>query len=183
MHETELLNATKTAIFLFQMTFHNIIFILYLHIQVTIKQTHQYEASSDTYSQTSAEAEASYGGLFYSGSVSGGFTKKTGNSSLTKEGSDLEISFKVRKVLIERPWMEPNILQYTTLGIKEMKHAQWSTGSLNPKTNKGSFPILPTACIVAKDVVIHAGSFSDKFNTTMSSMSAHASAKVRKTVT
>ena len=60
MHETELLNATKTAIFLFQMTFHNIIFILYLHIQVPIIH-HQYKASSDTctYNQTSAEAEAS----------------------------------------------------------------------------------------------------------------------------
>lgn len=162
------------------MTFHNYYFILYLHIQVTIEQQHQYEASSNTFSQTSAEAEASYGGLFFSGSASGGFTKKTGNSSLTQKGSNLKISFKVRKVLIERPWMEPNILQYTTLGIKEMKPAQWSTGSLNAKTNKGSFPILPTACIVAKDVVISAGSFSDKFNKTMESLSTHASARVRK---
>ena len=161
----------------------NIIFMLYLHIQVTIEQQHQYEASSNTYSQTSAETEASYGGLFYSGSVSGGFTRKTGNSSLTKEGSNLKISFKVRKVLIERTWMEPNILQYTTLGIKEMKPAQWSTGSLNAKTNKGSFPLLPTACIVAKDVVIHADSFSDTFKKSMKETSEHASAKVRKTVT
>ena len=77
------------------MTFHNYYFILYLHIQVTIEQQHQYEASSNTFSQTSAEAEASYGGLFFSGSASGGFTKKTGNSSLTQKGSNLKISFKV----------------------------------------------------------------------------------------
>lgn len=115
-----------------------------------------------------------------SGSVSGCF--KAGNS-LTMKGSNLQISFKVRKVLIERPWMEPNILQYTTLGIKEMKPAQWSTGSLNAKTNKGSFPLLPTACIVAKDVVIHADSFSDTFKKSMKETSEHASAKVRKTVT
>ena len=100
-----------------------------------------------------------------SGSVSGCF--KAGNS-LTMKGSNLQISFKVRKVLIERPWMEPNILQYTTLGIKGMKPAQWSNGSLDATTNKGLFPILPTACIVAKDIVIRADSFSDTITKVLS---------------
>ena len=143
-----------------------------------IKQVHSHESSHDTYSQVSVESKASFGGLFYSGSVGGGFSKKNGNSSLTKEGSDLKISFKVRKVIIQRPWLEPAILRYSTLGIKGLDKGTWSTGKLD-KSNEGSFPLLPTACIVAKDVVIQAKSFSDTFEKQFSEQSEHASVKVR----
>ena len=98
-----------------------------LHAQVTVTQEHKYESTHETYSHVSAEVSASYGGLFYSGSASGGFDKQTGNSELTQKGSNLVIKFKVRKVLIHRPWLEPIILQYPTLGIKGLKSASWSS--------------------------------------------------------
>ena len=143
-----------------------------------IEQVHRHESSHDTYSQISVETEASFGGLFYSGSVAGGFSKKNGNSSLTQEGSDLKISFKVRKVIIQRPWLEPSVLEYSTLGIEELDKGSWSNGKLD-KSNEGSFPLLPTDCIVAKDVVIQANSFSDTFEKHFSEQSEHASTKVR----
>ena len=55
---------------------------------------------------------------------------------------------------------------------------KWSNGSLKPD-NKGCFPLLPTACIVAKDVVISAASFSESFEKSMTESSTHASAKVK----
>ena len=149
-------------------------------MQVTITQERKYESSHDTYSSVSAEASASYGGLFYSGSASGGFEKKSGNSELTNKGSNLEIKFMVRKVLIHRPWLEPTILQYPTLGIKDLQPGSWSSGELNAASNKGQFPLLPTAFICAKDITVSASSYSETAEKSFSDESSHASVKVRK---
>lgn len=129
-------------------------------------------------SQVSAEASASYGGLFYSGSASGGFDKETGNSELTSSGSNLQISFKVRKVLIHRPWLQPTMMEYPTIGIKGLKDGAWSSGELEAATNKGVFPVLPTAFVVAKDVKISADSYSSTAQESFASLSSHASVKV-----
>ena len=84
-------------------------------------------------------------------------------ASLTEEGSDLKITFKVRKVNIERPWLNPDILKHSNLGIKSFKRGEWSTGSLDPKENPGTFPLLPTACIVVKNIKVSAVAFSANF--------------------
>ena len=147
-------------------------------VQITINQVHKYESSHTTMSQVSVGTEVSYGGLFYSGGVSGGFDKQSGNSELTAEGSNLVIEFSVRKVLIQRPWFQPIILKYPTLGIKGVKTNAWSSGELGFTSNKGSFPILPTAFIVAKDVKISADSFSSTVESSFSEMKSHASVKV-----
>ena len=155
---------------------------MYLFSQVVIEQKDANSETSQTFSSVSAQveasAEASYGGLFYSGSASGGFNRSHGNSSLAKNGSDLKIAFKVRKVLIQRPWLEPNLFRYPTIGIKGLNNSSWSSGELNSKTNKGTFPLLPTAMVVAKDVVISARSFSDAASSSFSKMKSHASFKV-----
>lgn len=135
-------------------------------------------ATSSTFTDVSAEAEASYGGLFYSGSASGGFDKSQGNSSLTQQGSKLKISFKVRKVLIQRPWLVPELFHYPTLGIRGLSKFSWSCGELDCKENKGSFPLLPTAMVVAKDVEISADSFSSTAIKAFEKMQSHASFKV-----
>ena len=83
-----------------------------------------------------------------------GYSQSQGSSQATSKNSDLTISFSVRKVNVNRPWLDRTILEYPTLGIRELPKYEWSNGSLNPKTNKGTFPLLPTAFIVAKDVTI-----------------------------
>ena len=135
-------------------------------------------SKSDTFSRVHAQTRMSYGGLFYSGSVSGGFTKSHRSSNLIMEGSSFKIKFKVRKVLIQRPWLEPTLLRYPTIGIKGLKHASWSTGELDFKSNKGSFPLLPTAIVVAKDVEISASSFTKAASTLISKLKGHSSAQV-----
>ena len=97
---------------------------------------------------------------------------------MAAEGSQLKISFRVRKVTIQRPWMDPAILHYPILGIKGLESSAWWTGEMDSHTNEGSFPLLPTAMIVAKDIKIHAASFSDPVSEKFSEMSVHASAKV-----
>ena len=111
-------------------------------------------------------------------SVGGGYSNEEGNSSLAVDGSNLEISFKIRKVTIQRPWMDPAVLQYPIVGIKGLPSGAWSSGELDGKTNKGSFPLIPTAMIVAKDVVIKSDKFSESLKDSFSETSAHASVKV-----
>ena len=110
-------------------------------------------------------------------SVSGGYSQDDGSSSLTGEESDLKISFKVRKVTIQRPWMDPAILQYPIIGIKGVESGAWSSGQLD-ESNKGSFPLLPTAMIIAKDVVVSSTKFSESLKKSFSDKSISASLKV-----
>ena len=133
------------------------------------------QSFNDTFSKMSVEAEASYGGLF---SASGGFSKSDGSSSMAADGSKLKISFKVRKVTIQRPWMDPVILNYPILGIKGLETGAWSTGEMDSHTNEGTFPLLPTAMVVAKDIEISAASFSKSVEDKFSEMSVNASVKV-----
>ena len=142
---------------------------------MTIEQSQLSDISSDTFSQLSVEAEASYGGLV---KVSGGHSQDEGRNFLAVEGSELKISFKVRKVAIQRPWMDPAILHYPIVGIKGLEDGAWSSGRLDVNSNEGLFPLLPTAMVVAKDVVISSNSFSDTLKQAFINKSAHASIKV-----
>ena len=123
----------------------------------------------------SASLEASYGGLF---KASGGFSKENGSKHLCEKGKKLEISFMVRKVLISRPWLEIGLLKYPTIGIKGLKAGTWSSGDLDADKNTGQFPLLPTAMVVAKEVVIHAESFDSDMEDTFSKMTTNASLSV-----
>lgn len=150
--------------------------------QVVITQGHKYETEHNVFNKISAEADEAYGGLLQSGSASAGLFKLSGNSSLTKKGSNLKISFKVRKVLIQRPWFQPNLMQYPALGIRGMTKGSWSTGQLDFQENKGIFPILPTAFVVARDVEISADSYSDIAESSFLELHADDSVKVSKRV-
>ena len=80
-------------------------------------------------------------------------------------------------MLIQRPWLETLLLNYPTIGIKGLDIASWSTGQLEAAENKGQFPLLPTAFIVAKDVTISAGSYSKTVETSFEKMKTHAGFK------
>ena len=71
--------------------------------------------------------------------------------SLNKH-SDVKISFKVRAVQINRPWLDLSNTNYTIDGEKPQN---WSTGELNAD-NKGWFPLCSTQMIVAKDITVTA---------------------------
>ena len=84
------------------------------------------------------------------------------NFDLTTEDSNPEISFKIRKVSIIRPWLDTKLLEFPKLGINGKPASTWSTGTLDPSKNKGEFPLLPTDMVLAKDIMIRADSITDK---------------------
>ena len=71
--------------------------------------------------------------------------------SLNKQ-SDVKISFKVRAVQINRPWLDLSVLNYT---VSSERTGSWSTGELSAD-NKGTFPLLSTQMIVARDITVTA---------------------------
>lgn len=119
--------------------------------------------------------KATYKGMF---SVSGGFSKENGDVQMCEKGKGLKISFAVRKVLIHRPQLQTGILKYPTIGIKGLEAGAWSSGELDAEKNKGHFPVLPTAMVIAKDVRIKADEFDSKVSETFSKLEAEASLSV-----
>ena len=85
--------------------------------------------------------------------------KKLGGSINTcyslVEHSDVNISLKVRAVQISRPWLDTSILKNKNYTIDGEDPGSWSTGELNADNN-GSFPLLTTQMIVAKDIKVTA---------------------------
>ena len=71
--------------------------------------------------------------------------------SLNKQ-SDVKISFKIRAVQITRPWLDLSVLNYT---VSSERTGSWSTGELSAD-NKGTFPLLSTQMIVARDITVTA---------------------------
>jgi len=53
-------------------------------------------------------------------------------------------SFKIRKVTINRPWMDLNFIKHKKITIRGLEDGAWSTGELDDEKNNGSFPMLPT---------------------------------------
>ena len=80
--------------------------------------------------------------------------KKLGGS-VTDRHSDVKISLKVRTVEIKRPWLDLSILKNRNFTIDGQGPGSWSTGELSAE-NKGSFPLLSTHMIVAKDITVTA---------------------------
>lgn len=111
------------------------------------------------------------------GNASGGFARRSGNNLLTTTQSQIRMTFKIRKVFINRPWLTPLILNYPTLGIQGQKVGSWSSGVLD-KTNNGVFPLLPTAFVVAKDVTVSSNMYSDVAEKALSKISTHSYVRV-----
>lgn len=113
----------------------------------------------------SVGVSAGYGGIEVGTEVE--HEKREKHTSTMCKG--MTITFQIRKVLIHRPWMEIGILQNPTLGIAGLKAGAWSTGKLEPN-NTGQFPLLPTAMIVAKNIIIEFDESSLECKETMERM-------------
>jgi hypothetical protein len=74
--------------------------------------------------------------------------------SLSLRTRDLRISFRFQRVQIIRPWLQSMLLRLGSWSQPGQKRNAYSTGSV--EDNTGSFPLLPVAMLVARDVEITA---------------------------
>jgi len=113
-----------------------------------------------------------------SASVSAGFISvgakgsgKTETVATTEHSTNIKIYAKVRSVQINRPWLEPAVMKLQNYTVPGFGPGSWSTGNLDSK-NKGSFPMLSTQLIVAKEIKVTADSFSKEVSDTLKSFNA-----------
>ena len=85
---------------------------------------------------------------------------------------DVKISFKVHSVQINRPWLDPSALKINKWIIPGLAPDAWSTGVLD-SSNKGSFPLLTTQLIVAKDITVTAAKFSREVTDSLTKFDAN----------
>ena len=130
-----------------------------------IDQQYSATTSDDTY--TKLGGKVSY--VFFSFGSSGEKTVKT----TTEDTKGLRISFKVKTVDIRRPWMDTSLLDYDCITLASAHTGQWSDGELLP-SNKGSFPLLPTAMVLATDITVTATQFSSRTKDVFEEYSAKA---------
>ena len=87
--------------------------------------------------------------------------------------SDVRISFEVRSVQINRPWVDLSALELQNWKIPGLATGSWSTGVLD-SSNKGLFAILPTEMIVVRNVTVAATKFSEEIVDTLSTFNKSA---------
>ena len=107
------------------------------------------------------------------------FTTSDGQkiTASAEDSKDIVISFKGKTVQVVRQWLDTSLLFYDNITIAGAKAGQWSTGVMDT-TNNGSFPLLLTAFMVAKDVTIHSNNFSSKLQDDLAKFSSSAIQKV-----
>ena len=132
--------------------------------------------SNETFSKMHTKMKASYKGLFHHANVSGKVSRESHRKEMSAMAKSLTFSFSVRKVLIHRPWLEVGILKYPTIGIRGLKAGGWSSGELD--ANEGQFPVLPTAMVVAKDIVLKVEESAKSSLETLYHLSSSGSASV-----
>ena len=101
-------------------------------------------------------------------STSSGFVSLLQSGSIKKninlgDSKDVKIYLQVRSVQIDRPWIELSALKLQEWRIPGEGPSFWSTGVLE-SSNNGSFPLLSTEMIVAKDIEVTASKFSEEIS-------------------
>ena len=103
--------------------------------------------------------------------ITSGFVDFIGGEDVRKKkvdigignSQDVKIDLKVRSVQINRPWINLSALNIHEWRIPGEKSGAWSTGIIDT-SNNGSFPLLSTQMIIAKDITITGTKFSQQLD-------------------
>ena len=91
--------------------------------------------------------------------------RKRFNMALPADDCEMSVSFNGQIIEIVRPWLDTSLLAYNNITLAGAEEAQWSTGVMD-KSNKGTFPLLPTNFVAVKDVTITGNKFSNQMKDT-----------------
>lgn len=118
--------------------------------QMTITSRKYYRTSTSRFSRYSAGGGAGWGLWRVGGGSSGEFRSYNSHS----ETEDVEVSFKLGRIEIRRPWLDPALLSLRNWSVAGAQPGFYSNGSFDD--NDGVFPLLPTGFVVARDIQIRA---------------------------
>lgn len=136
------------------------------------------ELDSESYYYSYDSRFSSWSG---SGSYGYGFWK-VGSASVSRDTSsvdietsttDIKVEFKLGRIEIRRPWLNSSIFTLSGWNVPGRSVGGYSNGKVD-ESNKGAFPLLPTAFIVARDIRISAKWGTTDYSRAQSSTSASA---------
>lgn len=132
-------------------------------MQINVNEHSDNEQQSSLYRKLSGSINVGYS-CFLSVKAEGNTTDE--KKVDTGDSRDVKITFKVRSVQISRPWIDLSALRIQHYKIPGEQSGSWSTGKLE-SSNDGTFPLLTTQMIVAKDIKVTASKFSREVIETM----------------
>ncbi len=100
----------------------------------------------------SVDTNVNYGLWRVKASASGSFQHSNSNT----DKDSVEISAKIAKVNIIRPWFLESIFRLGEWSTNLAKSGQISNGKIDSSNKNGIIPMYPVAFIVAKDIIIKA---------------------------
>lgn len=126
-------------------------------------------------SSVSSSFGASFSAGLWGGSASGQYKKDLEKIQNESKIEEFGMQFKVARVDILRDWFNGGLLDYPNVYIRDVPKNGICSGSLTG-SKSGSFPLLPTALIIAKEINVY-NNFSQSeldFVNESSEWSAHA---------
>ena len=136
-------------------------------MQITVDEN-SFDATQDSkYKKLGGYVDVGYDFLGIKAGGEGSQEKKIS----TGDSRGIKISFKVRSVQINRRWLDPSALKIQKWVVPGLAPGAWSTGILD-KSNTGSFPLLSTQMIVAKDIKVTADKFSQEITDSLKKFDA-----------
>jgi len=114
---------------------------------VTLLSSDMHTSTSSSFGSWSVGGGLDFG-LF---SIGGGASRKWSNHSLHQDTSDFSLTFQFARVEIRRNWVKENLFSTTGWKVEGRNRNAYSTGQID-RNNKGVFPLLPVAFIVARNV-------------------------------
>jgi hypothetical protein len=114
---------------------------------VTLLSSDIHTSSSSSFGSWSAGGGLNFG-LF---SIGGGAGRKWNDYSLHQDTSEFSLSFQFARVDIRRAWLKENLFTTTVWKVEGRSKNAYSTGQID-RNNRGVFPLLPVAFIVARQV-------------------------------
>jgi hypothetical protein len=112
-------------------------------------------AQSSSSEFTSGGGSAGYNAGIFSIGASGGGSKE--QKHMSAETKNLRVSYEYTIVLIRRPWLTYNLLGLKGWNLQNLySKGQISNGSKQATQDKSAMPVLPTAFVVVRNVIISA---------------------------
>jgi hypothetical protein len=105
--------------------------------------------------------------------AAGSVSRSTSSVDIESSTTDIEIKFKLGRIEIRRPWLNPSILTLDGWSVPGRVKDSYSNGK-NDESNQGIFPLLPTAFLIARDIEITANWGTTDYRRAESSTSASA---------
>lgn len=131
-------------------------------MQITVTASTDNQVEREKYNKLNVGGRVDY--TFFS--VGANYSTEDRKNFTPKDSLDIQISFEMATVQINRPWLDTNILRLPDLRILGLPAGSWSTGEVNP-SNKGSMPLLNTKIVLVRNITITAKKFSQAITDTM----------------